>query len=606
MSLSEFVALFQAAMEHGTRYQDMYRQLTREVVDDPAFLASALRWMRFSAAACGWGGLIGMGLIKEDVQDRDGGIVVDPLMKDRSAFEMHVPGVSKRDVQTVSAGMIGVGSTLKYPCHAIIADHRTKSIVIAVRGTMSVTDAIIDLLFDPIPFTEVHPKMMSHKGILSGAREIFKRSAPTLAKMLTRLHDYKIVVCGHSLGGGTTYTLGLLMMALRDDPKSEWPLPSRDVRIELWAFAPPPMVSDPSLVPKRWRPYMHAFVYQDDIVPRSSIGAARELISWLLELRKHRRERGMSHRDELIRALIPNGHEAALRQALSEFNESAKDSGLRGAMIRLGDGDVNLESCVRAVESGTKFGVEIAKRVDDMTGGREKVEKGASHVFSKWNSFFAPQRKTMEKYRDKKTTTPPSATEATSEGHQKSEIDLMNVKDVEEFATDVAGHVMGKWNAFFSKQKHRRDDPISDTTNSTEVSKVASVDDETSSEFWTQKRQVTKEIEKEIEKESDLWASILQAHISATSSRPRIDGFKLRHPGNVYFIHPIDSESFDIWSTGKSTRKTHGVLIERSSSAPFERMIPSTRCFVDHLPSYYEWVLERAVWTASSDASASS
>eukprot|EP00939_MAST-03C_sp_MAST-3C-sp1_P003955 g3955.t1 len=614
LQMSEFLTLFHATMTHGTYFQDHHRDTTGQIVANQALLQEALRWMKFSCAACGWAGLIGMGLIAEDVKT----IKVDPLMKNKSAFETHIDGVTVDDVVSVSAGGIIVGTTLKYPCHAIVVDHRTKSVVIAVRGTMSVTDAIIDLMFDPASFPEVHPKMESHKGILGGAREIYKLCEPTLKQLLlgkdSKSKGYKIVVTGHSLGGGTTYTLGLLLMGLRDDPKSSWELP-RDVEIQLWAFAPPPMVSDPALVPTAWRPFIRSFVFNDDIVPRASIGAARELISWILALRKYRRDSGKSHSHDLIRAILPEGHEAALREAMEDFNEDIKRTGLSEAVYKLGKGrsaSEHLENTVNALEAGTKFGVQVAKMVDDITGSSRAAESGVAHVASKWNNFFSVQKRSMEKYKanlkkekegaSSRSSSSPATGDSTTTTTKPKQLDLLQVKDVGEIAT----HVIGKWNSFFGKPIKKPSSTLSSdesaaTTTTTTNSSTVNVPTTTSTKvdddgFWQKRQQTISSIRREIKEESVEWARIVMAKPSGP--RNRIDNFKLCHPGQVFYLYPSNFTTFDMWEDESKWKfDTHGLLCERSCSSPFEKMIPSSRCFENHLPSCYEWALRRALRT---------
>ncbi|KAJ3044441.1 hypothetical protein HK097_001467 [Rhizophlyctis rosea] len=93
-------------------------------------------------------------------------------------------------------------------------DHPSKSIVIAVRGTMSTADVLVDLHCDlaeiEVPGLEDGVKAYTHAGILKTARniqrELERRGVlrDLVGTVGGRYGDYRIVVCGHSLGGVST------------------------------------------------------------------------------------------------------------------------------------------------------------------------------------------------------------------------------------------------------------------------------------------------------------------------------------------------------------------------------------------------------------------
>ena len=66
------------------------------------------------------------------------------------------------------------------PKFMIFTDHSTKSIVLAVRGTYSLADVIVDIICDEEKFLDG----FAHRGILKGANRIMKESGETLKKAL--------------------------------------------------------------------------------------------------------------------------------------------------------------------------------------------------------------------------------------------------------------------------------------------------------------------------------------------------------------------------------------------------------------------------------------
>ncbi|KAI8896234.1 hypothetical protein BC833DRAFT_109717 [Globomyces pollinis-pini] len=95
--------------------------------------------------------------------------------------------------------------------YLVSLDHDWNSIVIAIRGTYSAADVIVDLKLDPEILDEDLPDPESyqvHSGFLRTAKNIVADilSNHILENIMgnrdSRVSKYSIVVCGHSLGGG--------------------------------------------------------------------------------------------------------------------------------------------------------------------------------------------------------------------------------------------------------------------------------------------------------------------------------------------------------------------------------------------------------------------
>lgn len=554
LKMMEFVALFGTGMNHGSHLQTERRWMTNDRLSkkDLTQCKNAHYWMKFASAAYGWAGLIGQGLIAEDAA-KEGDFKVGIADKDAIAYHCKL---KVDDVVFVSKGNMGIGTTLKYPCHSVVIDRRTKSVVIAIRGTMSITDAVVDALFDRIPFQEIHPKMFGHKGILSGGREMYTRLMPTLKDLFEKrekeLNGFKIVVTGHSLGGGSTYTLGMLMMAARDDASSSWPLP-RDIHIELWAYAPPPMVSDLTLVPQKWRQNIHGFVFMDDIIPRVSIGSCRELVSWLLCLREYREKTGVNNEAQIANLFLPLEQQALIAAMTEGIESSVKQHEWDKKMKNAGHGDSLSEkfnSTMDAMESTAKLVPDLMSKFDKSMGVGAATEKVANQAMSKWNNLFGGSTKKAE--------------------------DDVKAK-VDEVATSV--------------------ESVAISTNATSETDLPSSPTKGKIYIAEHKERIAKHLAEECE----MWIKMVSED-EPKVPRPGIDDEKLKHPGSVFYMYPVDAKKFDMWSD-EAVMSTQGVTMERSNSKTMEKMITSNRCFTDHLPAMYEWGLERVVWTIEGDES---
>ena len=85
-------------------------------------------------------------------------------------------------------------SHLYRPGYFIAIDHSTKTIVIAVRGTFHVRDALTDL----IAHYEKFKGGFAHRGFLRAAHNVLEIIKPILESQIFKYPDYGIVVTGHS------------------------------------------------------------------------------------------------------------------------------------------------------------------------------------------------------------------------------------------------------------------------------------------------------------------------------------------------------------------------------------------------------------------------
>lgn len=185
--------------------------------------------------------------------------------------------------------------------HYISLDHEAKAVVLACRGTLGFEDVLADLTCEYDRLTWRGRGYKVHKGVHASARRILfgadGKVLITLQEALKEFDDYGLVLCGHSLGGGVTALLGLMLSEpnprgkgfvtvsmpqykLKADDNLDSPA-SSDVRlppgrpIHVFAYGPPGVMS--SSLCKITRGLITTIVHGSDIVPYLSLGLLHDL-----------------------------------------------------------------------------------------------------------------------------------------------------------------------------------------------------------------------------------------------------------------------------------------------------------------------------------------
>ena len=178
----------------------------------------------------------------------------------------------------------------------IALDHSKKSIVIAIRGSLSLDDVVTDLLFEPsdldewlsrdcrreddywdLPPPQLRPasrstKFAAHSGILEAARATLDdiRCVGRLRELLhgqdstfPEAQDYRLVVCGHSLGAGCAFLVSLYLRKI---------YPS----LKCYAFSPPGGLATRELCAEA-RGWCTSIVCGKEMVPRLTLATFERL-----------------------------------------------------------------------------------------------------------------------------------------------------------------------------------------------------------------------------------------------------------------------------------------------------------------------------------------
>jgi hypothetical protein len=261
---------------------------------DAALLMTANRFLQFAAGAYGWKGLVFFHATDPRASytlDGIGGLLSDAAMGDAASFcrQAHI---SREELLFMSSGAaIGV------PKHYIALDSLSRAVVLVIRGSMSVSDCLTDVVTDSEEFCGGE----AHRGIAHAARVIFESTRSILSSALAARPGWRLVVTGHSLGAGTAilYTVLTLQARLKDHRDgTETSICNKcdvssgccsdashhfsTVPISCHAFAPPPLFFPLSALSPEVHSAITCWVHGDDLVPRLSIDRCVFVLTVLL------------------------------------------------------------------------------------------------------------------------------------------------------------------------------------------------------------------------------------------------------------------------------------------------------------------------------------
>lgn len=165
-------------------------------------------------------------------------------------------------------------SELFKPAHFFCVDHRTLSVVLAIRGSFGVSDALTDIVATAAPIESDGVEGHAHSGMLKAARWITADLQGAFELALKRYEGYTPVIVGHSLGAGVATLAGLLMKDSLPD-------------LKVYAFAAPATLTQP-LADSAWcRESVVSVVNGNDIVPRLSLRSLDDVSAILIRLNNH-------------------------------------------------------------------------------------------------------------------------------------------------------------------------------------------------------------------------------------------------------------------------------------------------------------------------------
>jgi len=105
--------------------------------------------------------------------------------------------------------------------HLVAVDHAHQEVVLAIRGTFSVQEIVVDLTsFSREGFGGGE----AHEGMATMAERLWQVAGPAIVKTLKDHPNYNLVVTGHSLGAGTASLLTILLKQQQQQQQQQFHL----------------------------------------------------------------------------------------------------------------------------------------------------------------------------------------------------------------------------------------------------------------------------------------------------------------------------------------------------------------------------------------------
>jgi len=191
-------------------------------------------------------------------------------LKSTKSLLLSVFGIAKEDVivDQCSNTLIASASATHQPSFYLCVDHEKRKIVVSIRGSSSIADALTDVNAQAKKYSAHGIDGYVHEGLLAAARNVFDRITAPLLKVCNEHSNYQALITGHSLGAGVAALLGLMY--------AQHPVLCKQNQLKVFAFASPCIVSHEFTSTQLCESYITSVALSTDIVTRLSIESVKQ------------------------------------------------------------------------------------------------------------------------------------------------------------------------------------------------------------------------------------------------------------------------------------------------------------------------------------------
>ena len=224
---------------------------------------------------------------------------------------MECLGISQKDILidrcsvTRSRSLSNVINKAHELAFFVALDHKRKTIILSIRGTLSIGDIVTDFNHEPREYQTDGINGYIHEGLFHGAQFVHKLATKTLINACQQYGEYQVVITGHSMGAGAAAVLGLMY-------KDNSVIRGQDgKRLKVWCFASPCVVTREFTDQQVGNDYITSITLGIDMVCRITMESVKKwnMRQELISAYSTEKILGFLHFDET--SLIPDEHSSA-------------------------------------------------------------------------------------------------------------------------------------------------------------------------------------------------------------------------------------------------------------------------------------------------------